>query len=145
MHPEIVQTHWLETKLQTWHTLLVVWWTRQPKESSLRRNKWRHWAIERIGDGAQHLSFQFCDDTVIRDGQRAGLEHVLLDLAHGLGKTSQAGIHVRQFALVCRHKIELNLGGVIQEFGPALESRLDLHRIIWTEASQSGQKNSAFR
>jgi hypothetical protein len=85
----------------------------EPLGTFLRRNKRRHRAIERVGDGAEHFSFHFCDDTVRRDGQRAGLEHVLLDLAYRLGQTSQAGIHVREFALIRRQKIELNLRGVI--------------------------------
>lgn len=46
--------------------------------------KRRHWAIERVGYGAEQLGFHFLDDAVGRDHLRARIEHRLLNLWCGL-------------------------------------------------------------
>ncbi len=62
---------------------------RSRRAGFLRLHKWRHWTVERIGNGAEQLCFAFLDDAVGGDGLGASVKKIFLNLRDSLAKTPE--------------------------------------------------------
>ena len=65
-------------------------------------HEWRHWTVERVGNGAEQLCFTFLNDAIGGNSLGAGVKNILLNLRDGLAEACKRHIHVRQITLVRR-------------------------------------------